>query len=184
MPKTETFKICKLLNVQKVIFSKINISHDLLCPSFCKIKPKNSKIIEFWLFFLTLPHTHWECQAAHKTHHFEWNDPSVPYWAERCVRKTNSQHCKSSRWYPVTLASVSAHLFKQQGRKRGEENCWLEVRRQIVLSDLIDRKLKTGLKFCRNASHIILGLSIEGCGLSVPSNRWKMRVVGYERKIG
>ena len=38
-------------------------------------------------------------------------------------KKTHSQHCKSSFWYPVTLASVSTPLFKQRWRKRGEENC-------------------------------------------------------------
>ena len=126
-------------------FSTINILHDLPCPSFARPYIKNFKIIELWLRFLTLPHTHWECQSVHKTHDFEWNDPTVPDWASRCVRKTHSHYYNSSLWYPVTLASFSTPL--QQGRKRGEENCRSEVRGQIISRDLAGRKRKTGWKF-------------------------------------
>ena len=148
------------------------------CIHVLQAQTKNSKIIEFWPSFQHC-RTHTECQAVHKNHDFEWNYPTVPDWASQCALKTHSQHCKASPWYPVTLTSVSTPLFKQHGRRRGEENCWPEVRGLVISRDLAGRKRKTGWKFCRNASHIIF--------FSVRVAFWpqtvKKGVVGHERKI-
>ena len=100
---------------------------------------EKSKLSNFG-YFLTLLHTLWECQEVHKTHNFELNDPIVPDWASRCIRKTNSQHCKSS--LSVTLVSVSTPLFKQEGRKRGDDNCRSEVRGHVISRDLSEKKTK------------------------------------------
>ena len=137
---------------------------------------KNIQNYRILTSFLTLSYTLWECQV-NKTHNFEWNDPIVPDWASRCVGKTNTQHCKSSLWYPVTLVTVSTPLFKQQGRKRGEENCRSEVRGHVISRDPAGKIRKTGWFFFRNASHIILGLFTKGCGLSHPQtskNAWSV----------
>ena len=128
-----------------IYFFKINISHDLLCLSFARSNRKKTPKFRILTEFLNLAATHWEWQAAHKTHDFVWNGPTVPDWGSRCARKTHSQHCKSSLWYPVTLYSVTTPLFKQQGRKRREENCRLEVRwRRIERSGW--QKTKNGVK--------------------------------------
>ena len=111
-----------------------------------------------------MPHTHLECQAVHKTHDFEWNTPTMPDWASRFVRKTHSQHCELRLCHPVTLVSVSTLLIKQQGRKRGEENCRPKVRGHVISRDLANRKRKIGWKFCRIGCNTIMGLFIEGCG--------------------
>ena len=111
----------------------------------------------------------------------------MPDWASRCVGKTNAHHWKSSLWYPLTLVTVNTPLFKQQGRKRVEENCRSEVmghvlsrdkKRQNTKKGKKSKIRKTGWKFCGNASHIILGLFTKGCGLSHPQtgkkNAWSV----------
>ena len=56
--KTESSEIGMLVKVQKVVFSRINFSHDLLCPSFSRSnRKKTPKLSNFDKSFNIAAHT-------------------------------------------------------------------------------------------------------------------------------
>ena len=120
---------------------------------FCRITQKSAIIIEFWQSFPTLPHTHWEHQAVHKTHYFEWNGLTKPDWATRCLRKTHSHHCRARVWCPVMLAWVSLVRFsskdKNTERKIGDRRSGEMSYRDISL----EKNEKLSQNFEENASN-------------------------------
>ena len=170
----------KLRNHQgsKSYFSKINISHDLLCPPFAGSNRKLQNYRILTEFFLNIavhtprvsssPQNSW---FRVKLTHSAWLSFTI------CSKDTLPALQINS-----LIGSVSTPLFKQQGRKRGEENCRSEVRGHIISRDLACRKRKTGWRFCRNPSHIILSVFIEGCDF--PQHQTYIKcVVGHEGKI-
>ena len=157
----------------------MNISHNLVWQSVAGLHKKrhNYRILTF---FPTLPHTHWERQAVHKTHDFEWNDFTKPDWATRGLRKNHSHHCTARVWCPVMLAWGNTRSFQQQGRKHGEKNWRSEVRGNALPSHPSGRKPKTELKFCENASDFWRA-EHGGLGTFSTSNRLKMCCRSWER---